>query len=268
MDKYVGQSESNLRQIFATARRNAPSVIFFDEFDSDRQPSAAPTPTAAPGPTTRWSPRSSPSWTASGEDQAVLVIGTTNRLDIIDEALLRPSRLRPIEIGPPDYAARRSVASIHAGKFGVDKLMQDLCDLALQHIPAWKATGEIPQPFLDAIFAQHPPYKSASELESRNSSFLRDLQAFFQFVVQAQGEPIPGAKRCTARSSLVELEQRLITIARSYGLDLTRPGQPDLASRKRGRALSRCRPTCAICSNWSRSGSRAGGFSPQTFMAA
>jgi len=83
MDKYVGQSESNIRRIFATARRNAPSVIFFDE------------------------------------------------------ALLRPSRLRPIEIGLPDYIARREVARIHARTFGIDRLLTDICQLSIRHLPAW-----------------------------------------------------------------------------------------------------------------------------------
>jgi transitional endoplasmic reticulum ATPase len=49
----------------------------------------------------------------------VLVIGTTNRLDIIDEALLRPSRFRPVHIDLPDETARRAIAMVHAKHFGV-----------------------------------------------------------------------------------------------------------------------------------------------------
>src|SRR4029077_1588105 len=98
MDKNVGQSEDNLRRIFATARRNAPAVVFFDEFDSI----AAQRSNYADG-----GARANNAVVAQllteldgfRRDQTVLVIGTTNRIDIIDEALLRPSRLRPIEIG-------------------------------------------------------------------------------------------------------------------------------------------------------------------------
>ncbi|MEA3333672.1 MAG: ATP-binding protein [Pseudomonadota bacterium] len=119
MDKYVGQSENNLRQLFATARRNTPAVIFFDEFDSIASQRSVYADGGA---------RANNAVVAQlltemdgfRRDQAVLVIGTSNRIDIIDEALLRPSRLKPIEIGLPDLEARRQVARIHARSFAVD----------------------------------------------------------------------------------------------------------------------------------------------------
>jgi transitional endoplasmic reticulum ATPase len=52
-------------------------------------------------------------------DVPMLVIGTTNRLELIDEALLRPSRFQPIAVGLPDRAARRRIAEIHARHFHV-----------------------------------------------------------------------------------------------------------------------------------------------------
>lgn len=123
MDKYVGQSENNLRRIFAVARRNAPAVIFFDEFDSIASQRSIYADGGA---------RANNAVVAQlltemdgfRQDQAVLVIGTSNRIDIIDEALLRPSRLRPIEIGLPDREARRQVAVIHARSFAVEECFQ------------------------------------------------------------------------------------------------------------------------------------------------
>ena len=53
-------------------------------------------------------------------DVPMLVIGTTNRLDIIDVALLRPSRFQAIAIGLPDTQARRAIAAVHARHFQVD----------------------------------------------------------------------------------------------------------------------------------------------------
>jgi len=50
----------------------------------------------------------------------VLIIGTTNRIDIIDDALLRPSRFRPIRIDLPDEVARREIARVHAKHFQVE----------------------------------------------------------------------------------------------------------------------------------------------------
>ena len=124
MDKYVGQSENNLRQLFATARRNAPAVIFFDEFDSIASQRSVYADGGA---------RANNAVVAQlltemdgfRRDQAVLVIGTSNRIDIIDEALLRPSRLRPVEIGLPDLEARRQVARIHARSFAIDNYFKE-----------------------------------------------------------------------------------------------------------------------------------------------
>jgi transitional endoplasmic reticulum ATPase len=117
-DKYVGESERKIRDLFAEARRNAPSVVVFDEFDSiavrrsgnDDGGSRAGNAIVAQLLTELDGFR---------PEVPVLIIGTTNRLDLIDEALLRPSRFRPISIGPPELEARRQIAAFHAGYFGI-----------------------------------------------------------------------------------------------------------------------------------------------------
>jgi len=265
MDKYVGQSESNLRHIFATARRNAPSVIFFDEFDSV----ASQRSTYADG-----GARANNAVVAQllteldgfREDQAVLVIGTTNRLDIIDEALLRPSRLQPMEIGLPDYSARRSVANIHAQKFGVDVLLRDLCQLTTEHLPAWEEKGEIPQAFLDALFAKHPSCRTRYEAQVHHSGFMRELQGLFKLVDAAQVKSRPTGAVGEENPQLLQVEQRLLEIARNYGLDLTRPDQPDLADP---RLVAQLQPMQADLQDLFRliqgQRSQKGGFSPEVF---
>ncbi|RRR66944.1 MAG: ATP-binding protein [Candidatus Viridilinea halotolerans] len=127
MDMWVGKSESNLRRIFAVARRNAPAVIFFDEFDSIAAQRAG---------LMEGGNRASNAVVAQllteldgfRADQDILVIGTTNRLDIIDEALLRPSRFQPIEIPLPDHSARRKIAAIHARAFATPSVDAALLD--------------------------------------------------------------------------------------------------------------------------------------------
>jgi transitional endoplasmic reticulum ATPase len=117
-DKYVGESERKVRDLFAEARRNAPSVVVFDEFDSiavrrsgnDDGGSRAGNAVVAQLLTELDGFR---------PEVPVLIIGTTNRLDLIDDALLRPSRFRPIKIGLPEVEARRRIAEFHAGHFGV-----------------------------------------------------------------------------------------------------------------------------------------------------
>ncbi|HEY3867438.1 MAG TPA: ATP-binding protein [Actinocrinis sp.] len=117
-DMYVGESERKVRDLFAEARRNAPAVVVFDEFDSiaaqrsrrDDGGSRAGNAIVAQLLTELDGFR---------PEVPVLIIGTTNRLDLIDEALLRPSRFRPIRIDLPDAAARVEIARWHAGHFGV-----------------------------------------------------------------------------------------------------------------------------------------------------
>jgi transitional endoplasmic reticulum ATPase len=119
-DMYVGESERKLRELFAEARRNAPAVLVFDEFDSiagkrsgrDDGGSRAGNAVVAQLLTELDGFR---------PEVPVLIIGTTNRVDIIDEALLRPSRFREIKIGlPEEPEARKAIAAIHARHFQVD----------------------------------------------------------------------------------------------------------------------------------------------------
>jgi transitional endoplasmic reticulum ATPase len=117
-DMYVGESERKVREIFAEARRNAPAVLVFDEFDSiagqrsgrDDGGSRAGNAIVAQILTEMDGFR---------PDVPMLVIGTTNRVDIIDEALMRPSRFQPISIDLPDDVARRAIAAVHAKHFEV-----------------------------------------------------------------------------------------------------------------------------------------------------
>ncbi|MEO3855563.1 ATP-binding protein [Acrocarpospora sp. B8E8] len=115
-DMYVGESERKVRELFAEARRNAPSVLVFDEFDSiaakrtgrDDGGSRAGNAVVAQLLTELDGFR---------PEVPVLIIGTTNRIDIIDDALLRPSRFRAIKIDLPDEEARAAIARVHAGTF-------------------------------------------------------------------------------------------------------------------------------------------------------
>jgi transitional endoplasmic reticulum ATPase len=119
-DMYVGESERKLRELFAEARRNAPAVLVFDEFDSI----AAKRSSREDGGSRAGNAVVAQLLTELDgfrPEVPVLIIGTTNRIDIIDEALLRPSRFREIKIGyPEEPAARKEIARIHAMHFGVD----------------------------------------------------------------------------------------------------------------------------------------------------
>lgn len=229
MDKYVGESENKLRRIFATARRNAPAVVFFDEFDSI----ASQRSTYADG-----GARANNAVVAQflteldgfRQDQAVLVIGTTNRVDIIDEALLRPSRLRPVEIGMPDYAARQRVAQIHARRFGVDQMLTGLYNIALQWLEEWMQSGndnasrQIPPAFLDTLFNQHSAHRKRYDMEEQRAGFLRDLQDFFGFVHKCRKETVDQG----TSQIFDQLDHHVVELGKRYGLDLTQKELPDI----------------------------------------
>ena len=132
-DMYVGESERKVRALFAEARRNAPSVIVFDEFDSiaarrtGRDDGGGRAGNALVAQILTEMDGFRP-------DVPMLVIGTTNRLELIDPALLRPSRFQAVPIDLPDLAARRHIAKIHANHFNVpvdDALLDAIANASL-----------------------------------------------------------------------------------------------------------------------------------------
>ncbi|MFF5290781.1 ATP-binding protein [Paractinoplanes globisporus] len=118
-DMYVGESERKVRELFAEARRNAPTVVVFDEFDSiaGRRSGRSDGGTRAGNAIVA---QLLTELDGFRPEVPVLIIGTTNRIDIIDDALLRPSRFRPIRIDLPDEVARREIARVHAKHFQVE----------------------------------------------------------------------------------------------------------------------------------------------------
>jgi len=225
MDKYVGQSEDNLRRIFSVARRNAPAVIFFDEFDS------------IAGQRSNYSDggaRANNAVVAQllteldgfRQDQTVLVIGTTNRIDIIDEALLRPSRLRPIEIGNPDFTARRSVARIHAESFGIDKQLKSLYQLTAGYAGRESdESGNIPEAFLKKLFESHAPYKKRWEIEEQRAAFGRDIREFFSFVKKQ--EPLAEKARPGSDEPFQKMLDKIVELGVKYGVNLLKSDSSD-----------------------------------------
>ena len=231
MDKYVGQSENNLRKIFATARRNAPAVVFFDEFDSI----AGQRSNYADG-----GARSNNAVVAQllteldgfRQDQSVLIIGTTNRIDIIDEALIRPSRLQPVEINLPDYSARKSVANIHATNFGVCILLKDLYNLASKHLDSIShgkkinTEQDIPDLFLEELFDMHHAYEKRFQQEGKRAGFLRELQSFLEFIDDSR----KGTKEQAQTKLLDHMNQKIMEIGKHYQFDFSQENIPKLDS--------------------------------------
>ena len=115
LSKWVGESEKGIREIFRKARQVAPCIIFLDEVDAlvPRRGSSDS------GSHVTESVVSQILTEIDGLEELhnVLIIGATNRLDIVDEALLRPGRFdRIIEVPNPDTKGRQQIFEIHTKK--------------------------------------------------------------------------------------------------------------------------------------------------------
>src|ERR687884_509574 len=115
ISKWVGESEKGVREVFRKARQAAPCVVFFDELDA-----IAPRRGGSEGDshvTERVISQMLTEMDGLEDLKGVVVIGATNRPDIIDEALLRPGRFdRMLEVPIPDKDARKQILGIHTRK--------------------------------------------------------------------------------------------------------------------------------------------------------
>ena len=109
LSKWVGESEKGVREVFRKARQAAPCIIFFDEIDSiaPRRNTSSATDSHV---TERMVSQLLTEIDGLEDLKGVVIIGATNRPDIIDEALLRPGRFdRIIDVPLPDKDARRQI---------------------------------------------------------------------------------------------------------------------------------------------------------------
>jgi transitional endoplasmic reticulum ATPase len=112
LNKYVGESEKGVREVFEKARANAPTIVFFDEIDSIAGERGQGASDSGVGERVVSQLLTELDGLESLED--VVVIATTNRPDLIDSALLRPGRLdRHVHVPVPDEAARRKILEVH-----------------------------------------------------------------------------------------------------------------------------------------------------------
>jgi transitional endoplasmic reticulum ATPase len=110
MGRFYGESEQRLREIFEKAQAQSPSIIFIDEIDS-----IAPKREDVTGEVERRVVAQLLTLMDGLEPRTnVVVIGATNRVDAVDEALRRPGRFdREIVVGVPEVQGRRQILAIH-----------------------------------------------------------------------------------------------------------------------------------------------------------
>jgi len=111
LDRYVGESERGVREVFERARETAPAVVFFDEVDSLAPERGGGNDTGAVERVVSQLLTELDGLEPRGD---VVVIAATNRPDMVDRALLRPGRIeKTVEVPLPDRAAREEILAIH-----------------------------------------------------------------------------------------------------------------------------------------------------------
>ena len=112
VEKYVGMGARRIRDLFAQARRLGKGVIFIDEFDALGKSRGGANSHEEREQTLN---QLLVELDGFGTSTDVVVIAATNRLDVLDEAVLRPGRFsRKVHVGLPDVAGRKDILDVHA----------------------------------------------------------------------------------------------------------------------------------------------------------
>ena len=110
LDRYVGESEKAVREVFDRARQTAPAIVFFDEIDAV----ATDRDRAGNEVTERVVSQLLTEFDAVADNPNLIVLAATNRKSALDPALLRAGRLEShVEVPAPDEAARRAILAVH-----------------------------------------------------------------------------------------------------------------------------------------------------------
>ena len=136
MSKWLGESEKAVRKIFRKARQVAPCIIFFDEIDAIAQMRGIDEGSRA---VERVVNQLLTEMDGLEELEGVIVIGATNRPDIIDPALLRPGRFdRLVYVRPPDKKSRYAIFKIHTRNMPLadDVDLEELAELTEGYVGA------------------------------------------------------------------------------------------------------------------------------------
>ncbi|GAA5976177.1 hypothetical protein JCM10908_005408 [Rhodotorula pacifica] len=119
-NKYVGESERAIREVFRKARAAAPSIVFLDEVDALAPARGSEESSGPTGDRVLMSLLTE--MDGIEELNGVIVLAATNRPDVIDPALMRPGRLdRILYVSPPDFEARKHIFNITFAKMAVNE---------------------------------------------------------------------------------------------------------------------------------------------------
>ena len=114
VDMFVGVGASRVRDLFADAKKNAPCIVFIDEIDAVARKRGTG---MGGGHDEREQTLNQllVEMDGFGINEGIIVLAATNRVDILDPAILRPGRFdRKITVSPPDVGGREDILKVHA----------------------------------------------------------------------------------------------------------------------------------------------------------
>ena len=192
VEMFVGVGASRVRDLFADAKKNAPCIIFIDEIDAvarrrgtglggghdEREQTLNQLLVEMDG---------------FGVNEGIIVMAATNRVDILDPAILRPGRFdRKVTVGRPDVQGRREILEVHAkgkplgddvdldqiaqttaGFTGADleNLLNEAAILAAKEDRAYIQQGDIRRSFIKVGIGTEKKSRIVSEKEKRITAY-------------------------------------------------------------------------------------------------
>jgi transitional endoplasmic reticulum ATPase len=199
LSKWVGESEKAIREIFKKAKQVAPCIVFLDEIDSiaPRRGSAGDS-----GVTERMVNQLLTTLDGIETLQGVVVIGATNRPDIIDSALVRAGRFdKTIYIPPPDRESRMKIFEVHTKNMPLsrDVNLEELADKTDGYVGA-----DLENLCREAGMMAYRENPDASEVSQKNfldamrvirPSVDENVLKFYRTIAQEMGKTVQEKRR-------------------------------------------------------------------------
>ena len=199
LSKWVGESEKAIREIFKKAKQVAPCIVFLDEIDSiaPRRGSLGDS-----GVTERMVNQLLTSLDGIETLQGVVVIGATNRPDIVDNALVRSGRFdKMIYIPPPDRESRLKIFEVHTKNMPLsrDVNLEELADKTDGYVGA-----DLENLCREAGMMAYRENPDASEVSQKNfmeamrvikPSVDENVLKFYKTIAQEMGKTVQEKRR-------------------------------------------------------------------------